>query len=151
MQLKLKYYITTLIFSSTYIFAGSWTGTTTLDSVGVGTTSPNDGKLVVEQNTSSSWSAQFYQKGVGLGVQIKHDSGTAANHALAVYDENDTVDFTVLNSGKVGVGTGSPNYMFDVQDNSGSWVARIQQKWCRAWFSDQTCCKQSWEPCLWSL
>lgn len=87
--------------------------------VGIGKNVTPD-RLFVVQDNSANWAAKIQQNGTGPGFQIKHSASSAGNPAFGVYDENDNVDLVVMEDGKIGSGTNTPDVRLHVYDNSGT-------------------------------
>jgi len=82
--------------------------------VGIGTSSPNDGKLQVYGNSSSDWAGYFYnQNANGVGLHVETNSyGTEQLlrlSSLTGSGGSNTVRMVVRADGNVGIGTSSPN------------------------------------------
>ena len=87
--------------------------------VGIGTSSPNDGKLQVYGNSSSDWAGYFYnQNANGIGLHVETDSyGTEQLlrlSSLTGSGGSNTVRMVVRADGNVGIGTTAPTSKLEV-------------------------------------
>jgi lipopolysaccharide export system protein LptA len=87
--------------------------------VGIGTTSPNDGKLQVYGNSSSDWAGYFYnQNANGIGLHVETNSyGTEQLlrlSSLTGSGGSNTVRMVVRADGNVGIGDSTPTFKLDV-------------------------------------
>ena len=88
--------------------------------VGIGTTSPNDGKLQVFGNSNSDWAGYFYnQNANGIGLHVETNSyGTEQLlrlSSLTGSGGSNTVRMVVRADGNVGIGTTTPTAKLDVR------------------------------------
>ena len=110
------------------VFATSNTARMTIDSsgnIGIGTTSPNDGRLQVYNNDSGDWAGYFWnQNANGIGLHVETSSyGTEQLlrlSSLSGSGGSNVVRMAVLANGNVGIGTSSPNSTVGIVDIAGS-------------------------------
>ena len=92
---------------------------TSAGSVGIGTSSPTNGKLEVT-NSSSTVPAGFFRNTSGSGDSPSLTVQGGANNAapnFSVLDYSGNVDFVVQGTGNVGIGTSSPLSALDVSNS----------------------------------
>ena len=98
--------------------------------VGIGTSSPNDGKLQISANSSSDWGTYIYNTNAsGLGLHVETNSyGTEQLlrlSSLTGSGGSNTVRMVVRADGNVGIGTASPNAKLQVAYNGGHTSGNI--------------------------
>jgi len=85
--------------------------------VGIGTNSPNDGKLQISANSSSDWGTYIYNtnaSGMGLHVESNASSTTEVLRVSSVANSGSNyVTFKVLASGRVGINKGTAGLSAD--------------------------------------
>jgi len=98
--------------------------------VGIGTTSPTEGKLVI----ANSGPSIIYNKETSQGVNSFWNSsdggivqfGAASNHPLLLFTNN-TEKVRITSAGNVGIGTNSPTYKLDIVGASVGTTAGTQE------------------------
>ena len=93
--------------------------------VGIGTSSPNDGKLQVLGNSSTDWGAYVYNinaNGIGMHVETNSYGTEQLLRLSSVTDAGggNSVRMMVLANGNVGIGTQTPTARLMVKDSSDS-------------------------------
>ncbi|MBI4422215.1 MAG: hypothetical protein HY554_00715, partial [Elusimicrobia bacterium] len=99
--------------------------------VGVGTTSPNNGKLDVASSETSADATGLYVShtgavsGTGYGARILKTGASTANVGLSVSASGGTSNYAALfDGGNVGIGTANPAALLHIQSASPKIIAR---------------------------